>query len=244
MRLGVLAAAASVGLSAGVASADRVKLNGGPGYGGGSFGATITREVNPIGINPVPFSPFGGADGETIATRTYCSETTEYFSPGVTYYVEYATSALNGSAGPGGDPISTQSAWLFSRAVSDASAIASVFGGTFNIDNANHSRAVQEALWKMEGESYSFAGGTVGIWRENLIALANGNANGGLYGVMLMRLWDNRTYNAASGSWEYSGNRQDQFVMVPLPPAAWAGLGTIAGVIGFGYIRRRSLRQD
>lgn len=34
---------------------------------------------------------------------------------------------------------------------------------------------------------------------------------------------------------------QDQAVMVPLPPAAFAGLGTLAGVIGIGYIRRRRL---
>lgn len=30
------------------------------------------------------------------------------------------------------------------------------------------------------------------------------------------------------------------FVIVPLPPAAWAGLASLAGVCGFAYIRRRS----
>ena len=31
----------------------------------------------------------------------------------------------------------------------------------------------------------------------------------------------------------------DAFVTVPLPPAAWAGMATLAGVMGLGYLRRR-----
>lgn len=33
----------------------------------------------------------------------------------------------------------------------------------------------------------------------------------------------------------------DLFVVVPLPPAGWAGMATLAGVMGLGYIRRRRL---
>ena len=29
--------------------------------------------------------------------------------------------------------------------------------------------------------------------------------------------------------------------MVPLPPAGWAGISTLVGAMGFGYIRRRRL---
>jgi hypothetical protein len=32
---------------------------------------------------------------------------------------------------------------------------------------------------------------------------------------------------------------QDQLVLIPLPPAAWAGLSTMAGVFGLAYVRRR-----
>lgn len=32
---------------------------------------------------------------------------------------------------------------------------------------------------------------------------------------------------------------QDMLVLVPLPPAAWAGLSTMAGVVGLAYVRRR-----
>lgn len=244
MKIQVLRAAAVVAATSGASLADRVSLNGGPGYGGGVFVATITREAAPIGGNPAPWSPFSGAHGSQVQTRTFCSEVGEFFTPGQTYFVEYAMSAKNGGSPTGSDDLGSASAWLFSRAVSNTAAIASVFGGTFNLNNSNHSRAVQEALWKMEGESYAYSGGTVGAWREALISLASTSADGSMYGVMLMRLWDNRVFNGSTGTWQYTGHRQDQFVLIPLPPAAWAGMGTIAAVIGFGYIRRRSLRSE
>jgi hypothetical protein len=34
----------------------------------------------------------------------------------------------------------------------------------------------------------------------------------------------------------------NSYVIVPLPPAAWAGVAALAGIGGFGYIRRRSFR--
>ncbi len=36
-------------------------------------------------------------------------------------------------------------------------------------------------------------------------------------------------------------NIQDQLVVIPLPPAAWAGLGTLSAVFGLSYARRRRL---
>lgn len=36
-------------------------------------------------------------------------------------------------------------------------------------------------------------------------------------------------------------NGQDQVVLIPLPPAAWAGLGTLVGAMGLFQLRRRSL---
>jgi hypothetical protein len=37
-------------------------------------------------------------------------------------------------------------------------------------------------------------------------------------------------------------DEQDQMILVPLPPAAWAGLASLAGIGAFGYVRRRSFR--
>jgi hypothetical protein len=39
-----------------------------------------------------------------------------------------------------------------------------------------------------------------------------------------------------------SDGQSQSFVIVPLPPAAWAGVASLAGVFGFGYLRRRSFR--
>jgi hypothetical protein len=241
----VCAAVATIGTAAGVASADRVVLNGGLGYGGGPFTAQVTREAGLIGSNAAPFSPFPGASESTLNLTTFCVEVGEFFSPGEAYFAEYSLSASAGGVG-GADPLSTQTAWLFSRAVADQGALTGVLGAAFNAGNVGHGRAVQEAVWALEGESFALSGGTVGAWRDALISLANANANGSLYGVMIMRLWDQRTWNSGAGGWAFGGNHQDQLVytQIPLPPAAWAGLGTIAAVIGFGYIRRRSLRSE
>lgn len=39
-----------------------------------------------------------------------------------------------------------------------------------------------------------------------------------------------------------ANNFSESFVVVPLPPAAWAGMASLVGVFGVGYIRRRSFR--
>jgi hypothetical protein len=49
----------------------------------------------------------------------------------------------------------------------------------------------------------------------------------------VLRLWANYSNG------QFSGNRQDQLTLIPLPPAAWAGLGSLAGVMAIGYVRRR-----
>jgi hypothetical protein len=38
------------------------------------------------------------------------------------------------------------------------------------------------------------------------------------------------------------GGSSEGFIMVPVPPAAWAGLASLGGVCGLGYVRRRSFR--
>lgn len=40
-----------------------------------------------------------------------------------------------------------------------------------------------------------------------------------------------------------SGEEIQQVVVVPLPPAAWAGVVSLAGVAGLGAMRRRSMRK-
>ena len=47
-------------------------------------------------------------------------------------------------------------------------------------------------------------------------------------------------YAGMSNGYDYSNSTGSfTLTLVPLPPAAFAGLGTLAGVAGLGYIRRR-----
>jgi hypothetical protein len=217
------------------ALADKVVLDGGPGYGGGAFNATITLESG---------SPFGSSG--TVLTKTFCVETQSYFNPGTQYFVEYSNSATPGGGGASGgqDPLGYDTAWLFSRAMMGALSWNLNDGNgvvAFDINNATHERAMQEAIWQLENEvwgSYSSASSTVGKIRDNIKAQAAAHAaDGTYYGVAVMRLWDTRT--GTPGNYTYSGDHQDQIVLIPLPPAAWAGLSMMAGVVGMAYIRRR-----
>ncbi len=73
-----------------------------------------------------------------------------------------------------------------------------------------------------------------------------GYANGLLASVnnFLQAGYLNGGLRAVTGSTNAGGghtNIQDQLVVIPLPPAAWAGLGTLGAVFGLSYIRRRRL---
>lgn len=225
----VLAGAASATL------ADTVKLSG-SGWSGGSFGATITKEAG---------SPFGGPVGGTHITRTFCIETEEFFTPGTSYFVEYATSAVSGGGGAvgGQDPIGSATAWLFSRTISGLLSWDIGSGNTtFDVNNITHNKAVQEAIWQLEQENWSYSGAasTIGKIRDAVKAQALADSDGSLYGVMVMRLWQNRS--GSPGNYSFSGNVQDQLVLIPLPPSAWAGLSMLAGLAGLAYMRRQRLR--
>lgn len=245
MRTVVFGAGLSaLAFSAGLANADTVKLTGGPGYGGGAFGATLKVETAVISGHAAPFTPFSSlADGATLNFPTFCLEHGEFFTPGTSYFVEYSTSAMFGGTGSG-DPLGSATAWLYSqvRTSPASAALQTIFGAAgFDLGNSTHNRLVQEAVWTLEGES--FTAGSNATTLANLVALANANQDGSLYSVMVMRMWGQRTWNTSTNSWNFSDVKQDQLVLIPLPSAAWAGMSMIAGVVGFGVIRRRSLRS-
>lgn len=67
---------------------------------------------------------------------------------------------------------------------------------------------------------------------DTINALALGGAAGGL------RIGLHVQGFGGGGSESFSNS-----TVVPLPPAAWAGMGSLAGVMGLFYIRRRGLRS-
>lgn len=251
MRRSSLCAAFAAAALAAPALADRVVItNSGPGYGGGAFNARVTVEDNTDSF----YAHL--AHGSTVMLTTFCLEVQEHFYSNRSYYVDWDYSAANGGGTAGGasgsplrDPISSSTAYLMSMAHA-GTLVFNIGSGnvTLSLTNNSHQRALQEAIWSLENESwsgYSGASSTVGRIRANLIARANANNNGSLYNVAVMRLWQNRSGNSETG-FTFSGYAQDQLAIiplnltvVPLPPAAWAGLATL----GVAALARRRVNR-
>ncbi len=176
--------------------------------------------------------------GVELSFLSFCIERNEYIANGGTYFTELSTSARfggEGGASGGQDPLGSPTALLYSqfRQIGyDGVVPNTLFNGliTDGVWNSDDSTALQMAIWKSENENVSLSGLALSLYNW-----AQGAADGSLYDVRVLRLWD--TYNAQTG--EYSGQHQDQLTLIPLPPAAWAGLSTLAGVGFVGYVRRR-----
>lgn len=119
------------------------------------------------------------------------------------------------------------------------------------LSNANAASAIQvlvwESLWEANPIGTPVTGATWNLTTGNF-QVTSGWSNISSIVASLITSATSIYNNASSpilvrslisGGTATSG--QDQAVMVPLPPAAFAGLGTLAGVIGLGYIRRRRL---
>ncbi len=213
----------------------------------GSGGAFTVTE-GPVTGNGTYNGLYGGnrisGDGRSSSNSflSFCLETTEYLNFGSTYYTQISTSADNGGAGGGDpDPLSNVTAKLYHefRRLPSNSGSASVtwgtatdfFGGEFGTDiTTADSEAIQNAIWYSEGELTSISGDALDVYNW---AVAN---QSGLLRVRVLRQWGSWT---ASGG--YSDPKQDLLTLIPLPPSAYAGMGTLAALLGFGYIRRRNL---
>lgn len=248
MKQRIVCCAAMLVVGAGAVSAladGRVTVTDATGdYNGsdGSGGAfTVTRST------PQANGDFNGIYGDNrrlgdgradTSFLSFCLEVTEHLSFGSTYYTQIATSAANGGAGGGNpDPLSSTTALLyheFRNMVSDASVGSVATGGRFNgllgaVLTSAETTAIQQAIWYSENEIGSISGDALAIYNW-----ANTNNDGSLYNVRVLRLWTGWT---AQGG--YSGNSQDLLTIVPLPPAAWAGIASLSGIGIFGIIRRR-----
>lgn len=187
-------------------------------YGnGGEFRAsgTVISGVNPslAGYNKSSSDNTAGTVSGNAYFQTFCIETSEYFSPGVTYNVTVSDRAMYGSQPPNGDPLSIGTAWLYSQF---AAGTLSTYNYTYGAGRVADAGDLQKAIWWLEGES----GGV----KNSFITLAEGalgkndttikyDANGA-YGVVVLNLWDVNT-GAAD---------QDQLMVVPEPTTVIAAL--------------------
>lgn len=203
------------------------------GFAGGAFRAEVRQGY--IGVT-------GGVGGTADSFLTFCLERGRQAHLGQTSYAEIGDRAISGGGdrdnnGPG-DPLSQATMILYSRFRNDQDI------GTRadrRVNSAEETRALQIAMWYLEDEYTALE--LINPWGEyNQNTLAQNYVNWAIaqaavdttdYGVRVLSLW------SAWGPNGGHGDRQDQLTIIPLPPAAWAGLGSLAGVMAIGYVRRR-----
>jgi hypothetical protein len=252
MRHGIvgLAVVAALSAAAGSAWAGKIKIGIDPisdagtynptNFNGGSFVVKTLEGYNGImGGNRADGDVGASADhrgpaGPEISILSFCLEIGEYISPGGEYWTEIGTTARRGGNGGNGteDPLHSRTARIYAefRSIGNNGALGSLFGGVLGTTlNDLGTKAIQEAIWHSENE----LGSVTGLAQQVYDWADDNYTDGELYDVRVLRLWTHPTDRNANN---YA---QDQLTLIPLPPAAWAGLSTLAGVGFVGYIRRR-----
>ncbi|MFZ4428878.1 MAG: hypothetical protein ACOYPS_00855 [Phycisphaerales bacterium] len=155
---------------------------------------------------------------------TFCVERTSYMSFGVTYFGEIATSSSTGASTTALSPVTAR---IYSEFRSGGN-----FGGVGSFASGYttpaQSDAIQNAIWFAQGQLPSLTGDALAVY--NWAAATN---NGSINGVRILRLWS--TY--VNGT--YSGNAQDQLILIPLAPGGYAGLATLGCLFQLNRLRRR-----
>lgn len=100
-----------------------------------------------------------------------------------------------------------------------------------------------DAFQKLAWESLYEADGAGLTWNLGAGAYTNGASSGAAANALITQattfLNSNILVRILGVQGSNSNQGQDMLVLIPLPPAAWAGLSTMAGVFGLAYIRRR-----
>ena len=155
---------------------------------------------------------------------TFCVERTSYMSFGVTYFGEIATSSSTGASTTALSPVTARIYSEFRRG--------GTFGGVGSFaagyTTPAQSEAIQNAIWFAQGQLPSVTGDALAVY--NWAAATN---NGSINGVRILRLW------STSVNGTYSGNAQDQLILIPLAPGGYAGLATLGCLFHLNRLRRR-----
>ena len=208
------------------------------GYPGSSYGPYQTDRGGEFTLNVLSgwlstssyvmsTSGFGAA----TTFQTFCLEIGEFLYPyGPTYNAVVNPNAVYGGVGPGGDPISKGTGWLYSQFALGTLAYYN-YGDTSNgyfSDRHAAAAALQNTIWWLEGEAGD-PGGT-NRFRNLVLGLPfNPFADGGVdYGVYALNLTDN------------SGRRyQDQLFYRGVPDGGMTLMLLGGALIGLGALHRK-----
>lgn len=209
-------------------------FSNGANLGGGEFSAIPVTGT----LSTSAYSPFALYLGNI---ETFCLEYKEHFSPGTVYDFSVSSKAFSGDiAGPGGDPISQGTAWLYSRFATGV-----LSGYNYDYTNATQIAArkssslnLQLALWYLEDETQFISG--YGSYDPTtnpfLVAAATqfGNINNakldanGAYGVAVLNITSNN-----------GANLHQSQVFLTTPDSA-----TTLSVLGLGLLLLAGLRRQ
>lgn len=255
MKTNAIVSVAALAAAAGMAMADgRVTITDGFGvYNGtdGSGGAfTVTQAAAGANQNAVGNGLYGNnlvaGDGRGTGTNSFlsfCLEKNDNLAFNTTYFTEISTSTFDTLPPVGGptnpDPLDARTAAIyreFRRIANGTADTTGLFGGALGATlTSAGTTAIQNAIWYSEGEIASISGTALAIYNWGVA-----NQGQGIGTVRVLRLWN--SYNAQTG--QYSGSHQDLLTMIPLPPSAYAGMGTLAGMLGLAVARRRKLAAE
>ncbi len=191
---------------------------------------------------------------------TFCVDNKNATGTATSFELREVTNAPRSTAGNYGNPGNPYTAMQAKRlaavvkAAQDLGRMGSrgefiTTGTDDNLWSAAIQLAVWESLWEStNGAGWDLAGGTFVLNSTNG---TSNNVRNRFNTLIASATTFFNTNNVAGGVRVLAGTRgttnetaQDQLVIVPLPPAAWAGLGALAGVMGVGYVRRRKLAAE
>jgi hypothetical protein len=230
-RTSLIVASLAVVCTAGLASANTVRFTDATGkYNGTTGGAFVATRVS----GDVGHTGGLGLTGNNFYTFCVERNASIQLNGTTTYFGQIAMSSSQGANGgvtTGTVRLSNITARLYREFRSNGR-----FGNVGSFVNGYtttaQTDAIQNAIWAAQGQI------TVSSLTGDSLALYNwakANSASGLKGVRVLRLWTTNTGGVLSGA------SQDQLTMIPLPPAAWAGLGTLGCLLGASHIRRRKL---
>jgi hypothetical protein len=239
-------AAAACSLAASDASAGTVRIyNPGTDYRqatsvGGEFRvdpqAGYSGEEDGLGIGVPVF-------GTIFGFESFCLERQETFFPGSLYESVVSDRAILGGNGGPFDLLDGRSAWLYEQF---RAGTLPGYDFTPGPGRAASSADLQMAFWFIEQElgATSNAFVTLANTQAVLAGYVTANPDGSfttlsIGNVRVLQIWDVGFVGDPIGH-----VHQDMLTLIPLPPAAWAGLASLGGVMILGYVRRRkNLRE-